>query len=398
MKKHSQYLQEIRKADFDGDLCFTTDNKILVENTKNSPTIFCVQRQAKKIIPTEKDMVASNKLSFGDSIGATTNVITAQMCKLASFDKGSREYDTLSYRILCGQLFQQESIDKAKGIIAKPMPKYWKKLVRDKEGDSLEQLAENEFQRRIAANKKPYFFIYNYDKLHSEYRKFIKQAHDSYACEFGGEFDDGYSAWKESAVSRPKKEQTFFEYYEKLLPVDESPCLVNKICWLIEKEIADTRQTRTDEAFDYTKLKAPDPLYSKNDYYAARTKLTDEYKKFRHGMKDLLYKLTNEYVHGLDRNAIIQDYINTFVAKMDVVCPNEELRCDVLLDIGYKSNVSKEFIWDVCKQQIIKNLLERHGGRVSYPVKTDGKADFTYHGIRYSMLTTIIEQSEEDFE
>lgn len=42
----------------------------------------------------------------------------------ASFHPDSEEYKLLDYRIKCGQHFQQNAIDKAKGIIAKPMPKY----------------------------------------------------------------------------------------------------------------------------------------------------------------------------------------------------------------------------------------------------------------------------------
>lgn len=86
---------------------FTTNNKVLLNNTRKLPTIFCIQRKAEKKKPTEKDIVKSNKLSFGDAIGATTNVITSQICLQASFDKESEEYKTLSYRILCGQAFQQ---------------------------------------------------------------------------------------------------------------------------------------------------------------------------------------------------------------------------------------------------------------------------------------------------
>lgn len=103
--------EALNGADCDGDLFFTTDNPILLKHTENLPAIFCVQRKGVKCIPTEADIIKSNKESFGDAIGSTTNVITSQICLQARFPKESKEYKELEYRILCGQLFQQNAID-----------------------------------------------------------------------------------------------------------------------------------------------------------------------------------------------------------------------------------------------------------------------------------------------
>ncbi len=98
-------------ADKDSDTFFTTDNKIILENTLNSPTIECVQRKAEKIIPSESDMVTANKLAFGDEIGTSTNRITGMIERQSVFDKDSEEYKMLDYRIKCGQHYQQCAID-----------------------------------------------------------------------------------------------------------------------------------------------------------------------------------------------------------------------------------------------------------------------------------------------
>jgi len=98
-------------ADKDGDLFFTTNNQILMDNTRPTLSIHCVQRKAPKIIPTEQDIVQANLLSFGDEIGATTNTITSQIDIQANFKKDSEEYKVLDYRIKCGQLYQQNAID-----------------------------------------------------------------------------------------------------------------------------------------------------------------------------------------------------------------------------------------------------------------------------------------------
>lgn len=98
-------------CDFDGDCLITTDNPVLLRNTKQLPAIICVQRKAVKSKITEELLVKANKNSFGDSIGSTTNKITAMYEVQAKFSPDSKEYKELDYRIMCGQLLQQNCID-----------------------------------------------------------------------------------------------------------------------------------------------------------------------------------------------------------------------------------------------------------------------------------------------
>lgn len=97
-------------CDFDGDLVMLTDNRILVEKLRPLPALMCAQRKAAKRISTEDDFVRSNIESFGNDIGQTTNWVTSMFEVRANFPKHSREYEILSYRIRCGQLYQQNAI------------------------------------------------------------------------------------------------------------------------------------------------------------------------------------------------------------------------------------------------------------------------------------------------
>lgn len=98
-------------CDFDGDLVMLTDNSVLVNKLKPLPTLMCAQRRATKKISTEEDFIRSNIESFGNDIGQTTNWITSMFEVRAKFPKNSKEYETLSYRIRCGQLYQQNAIN-----------------------------------------------------------------------------------------------------------------------------------------------------------------------------------------------------------------------------------------------------------------------------------------------
>ena len=106
-------------------MLFTSNNKILVDNWRYTPAIVCVQRSASKYVISDDLLRQSNKNGFGDEIGVTTNHITAMFDIQANYAPDSKEYQELDYRIQCGQLYQQAAIDRVKGIIANPMPKYW---------------------------------------------------------------------------------------------------------------------------------------------------------------------------------------------------------------------------------------------------------------------------------
>ena len=153
--------------DKDGDTNMDTDNPIIVKNTLNSPTIMCVQRKADKKVATEDDIIQANKLAFNDDIGVVTNHATSMIEVQSGFQKGTPEYETLAYRIMCSQHYQQCCIDRAKGIIAKPMPSYWYSI-RDNmpaDEDDEETRKRKEFNKKIAAANKPYFMTYVYPAL-----------------------------------------------------------------------------------------------------------------------------------------------------------------------------------------------------------------------------------------
>ena len=97
----------------------------MLKNTKNLRTIVCDQSSAPKCVPTEDDFFRFNKLSFGNEVGKITNRVTSMMEVMERFDKDSEEYKILSYRAMCGQKLQQDSIDAAKGCEVRPMALHW---------------------------------------------------------------------------------------------------------------------------------------------------------------------------------------------------------------------------------------------------------------------------------
>ena len=104
---HDTLREACNGADCDGDLAYSTNNNVMLENFRHIQTIMCVQRSANKVLVTEDGLRESNKKGFGSKVGAITNRITSMYDLLPLFDPGGKEYQVLNYRILCGQLFQQ---------------------------------------------------------------------------------------------------------------------------------------------------------------------------------------------------------------------------------------------------------------------------------------------------
>ena len=381
---------KIRDEWFDGDLFFITDNKVILENTRPLPAIECVQRRAEKKIVTTEDLVESNKGSFGDTIGSTTNRITAQIERQAGFEKGSDEYKALEYRIMCGQHYQQCSIDRAKGIIAKPMPSYWysQQLNIEKEDDDEETKAIKAFNKRICADKKPYFMIYRYPDLMREYKSYMKTERSVCLMNWGMKLEDLlYSTDK-----TPEQEE-FVEWYYKKMPVGTNSCISNKICWKIEKEFDGFVKSNPPEVeFDYTILKN-DAAYTSSEYSAVK-KVYQEFIEQAH--QRMIEK--GEIISSYDKEEFADVYevcVDKFKEQCTRICPNEDALCNIVLDLCYKSNTSKQFAWTVCGDVIIRHLLEANDYTISVPIKDDN-GDIEYCGERFSMQKIKLEGEFED--
>ena len=67
------------------------------------------------------------------------------------------------------------AIDKAKGIISKPMPEAWynRFALNYNDNDSDGERVAKEFNKTIIADKKPYFMCYIYPQEMSKYKNYI---------------------------------------------------------------------------------------------------------------------------------------------------------------------------------------------------------------------------------
>lgn len=344
-------------ADKDGDLVMLTDNRVLVDNLKELPAIMCVQRRASKKIVEEDDAVAANIASFGDEIGKTTNWITSMFEVQSHFDKDSEEYKTLEYRIMSGQLFQQNAIDKAKGIVAKPMPRYW----HDRHSISqIEDPEERHFQLSIVADKKPYFMRYIYPTLSRQYNTYIKTANRNSLREFGLTLDELIQT---SDQDRTERQNDFIRYYYNRIPVGTGDCVMNKICRRFETEFDGYLKRRKESGkFDLSILKG-DVKYSKTEF----REVNKLYNAYCSRLKQYMAHANSEHVSEEEYSSMFIELKNEFNHACDVACPNKDSLCNIIIDLCYAKNSTKKFAWDMCGSEMIENLLDKNDRILAFP-------------------------------
>lgn len=370
--------------DKDGDLVMLTDNKVLVDKLKVLPALMCVQRKAKKKIVSEEDSIQANIDSFGDDIGKTTNWITSMFDVQAQFQKGSREYEELDYRIKCGQLFQQNAIDKAKGIIAKPMPREW----HDRHSvNMIEDADTRRFYQKLVADKKPYFMRIIYPALMKQYNTYIKNTNKNAMREFQMTVDE---LMEIPASEQTERQKDFIRYYHSRMPVGNNDCVMNRICRRFEREFDGyLGRHNADTEFDYTIMKS-EVEYSRSQFNAI-SKLYESYnKRLRNYTVFASYERVDEY----DTFSRMLEMRNEFIQECTKECPDRFALCNIVLDICYQKSSTKRFAWEMCGDEIIQNLLKRNGGIISYPT-LDVDGDITFGGNRFTVMKYRLEESDE---
>lgn len=367
-------------ADYDADTFFTTNNKVLLETFEYKTTLMCLQDSVAKKCPTEEDYIKSDINGFGDSIGSVTNKATNMISLREQFPQDSEEYKRLTYRISTMMNYQQNAIDRIKGVVAKPVPKEWlnPRMFKVEDGDDEVMIRDKEINTNIAAEIKPWFFIYRYSQLKSELDKYMKYVKSNCKIRFGKSLDALCSSEVKS-----EEEKAFIYNYEKYMPVSRAPGTMNRICWRIEDEFQ-TSDVLPDVDFDCSILKS-DARYTQDEYDAIK-QLYDEYNK----NMQLFLKQKNQNEFGDDEVGFdIVHLKDIFIDECTKVCPNQEILANIVVDLCYTSNKNKTFAWDVAGEQIFNNVLKNNGFVIRYPVKNEC-GDIVFGGNAFSLHTHLI--------
>ena len=273
-----------------------------------------------------------------------------------------------------------------------PMPRFWYDYHANALPDdpTEEDVAQREFNIRILADRKPYFMRYIYPSLMKQYKTYMKNVETKCAREFRISLSDLLAIPEDELTN---KQREFIGYYRHRLPVGDGDCVMNRICRRFEEEFDGKIKLMCDEPFDYTIMKSG-----------------AEYTRYKYDRISKIYKDHSRWVHEFSKlknservnegSIPSSARLRWFRQKSTEVCSNGSELCDIILDMCYRRDSTKEFAWDVVSGNIIANLARRHGGKISFPVQDPG-GDIEFDGDRFSMMTVdcpFIDTEEELFD
>lgn len=272
---------------------------------------------------------------------------------------GSKEWDELEYRTICIQHFQQLSIDSVKGIKMTPMNTQWNNLSQclPNAQDSDEITLEKEFNKRICAYRKPFFFIYRYNTTKTQYDSYVKRVDSKLKQKYHISLDELLTS--ENLTDELLKEREIF--YNRC-PVDMSPGTVNRIAWAVDKKFNDFN-CLPQVKFDKELIKSG-VEYSGVDFYKVR----DVYDEYKASIVNLVKKTKTDEVTEEEDGAADKSIIDLiFKGRFYEVCSNEKVLCDILIDLLYDKPNAKGVVWDMCGDVIVDNLLYKANYIIEYP-------------------------------
>lgn len=270
--------------------------------------------------------------------------------------------------------------DKAKGIIAKSVPREWYDRHSAVE---IEDSDRKDFYLKIIADKKPYFFRYIYPNTDKEYTDFVKNTAKKCIREFSVKID---CLLNTNANALTDEQKEFLRYYDMRMPVGTNGCVMNRICRRFEDEFdGKVAKSPGGAKFDYSILKSG-AVFTKAQFDAVQ----HLYDDFNRRVRDYIVFAKRERVdddEAAERSRLMYE---EFRAACDAECPNPEVLCDIVLDICYSKNSTKRFAWTMCGKEIIDNLLRKNGFKIRFPVK-DENGDIEYGGEKFSMQEKKLE-------
>ena len=139
--KYFEYLQDVYCVDGcslineslcgfdqDGDTIQLVSTDVIVRNVKDLLPIKCAGINGKKVVCTEKELIASAKLCVGNSIpniGAEINKASSMFCKMNEYEENTPQRLEMERRLIQAVKITQSVIDAKKSSKCFKYPKEW---------------------------------------------------------------------------------------------------------------------------------------------------------------------------------------------------------------------------------------------------------------------------------
>ena len=207
--------------------------------------------------------------------------------------------------------------------------------------------ADDRYKQSICSYRKPYFMIYIYDETKRDYKNYIKESNDKCKLIYNCSIQDLYN--NKDILSDEQKE--FLFWFEFKMPVGIGECSMNKICRYVESQLDGYKsQLHRNSNFDYNELKVKRRCTEEH-----RQSLRELEQEYRECVRE--YKTQKHFDKG-ESNKNRKFLYKKFHEEAMNICPNDDERLNIILDITYGYNGNKQFCWDTIGDLICKRLEE----------------------------------------
>lgn len=262
------------------------------------------------------------------------------------------------------------------------MPRYWHDRHSIGNAD-----CDRELNYAIVADRKPYFMTYIYPELRHEYNRNSKQVNDQVEMLFRMPLEQMRAL---PFCKLTEEQQRYLYYLDESLNVGTGNCVVNRVCRLIEDTFAGCLSRQNQNAsFDSSIMKSG-RQYSNRMYYL----LKEEFDEYNEKMQNIAIRRNIDRQAKQDCSADVIMINSEFRSRAQIICPDEDRLCDILVDLCYKSSSTKKYLWAVCPDMVIRNLLNKNDNLISFPTLSED-GDILYNGMTFEVKTVKVERKDD---
>jgi len=381
-------------ADFDGDICATTSNKVMIKGVfKNELTVSYDPPKPNKIVFTEDDLYYADLFSFGSIIGSITNKGSIAYTMLPvieeEYGRDSEEVKLIISRLQQCCKAQSAQIDKAKiGREVKGIPDDWIKYKVpsiDSNGEVLntdEELDLIQIHNHTLLTKKPYFFKYLYDDTKRTYSNYINTVNMNCKNKFFMTTNE-----LENLKRQTIEQKEFIENYYRYMPVTISDSPMNVLCRYIESINFDIKaKLKTDGNNNIYKLYLNNKFEFNQDLYNKVIQVIDDSLKSARYIWASAKNNKKDYNNEEKETTPYPLYAEILGSKLNELNSNiyELTNYVVKYFYEYKPSSNKDILWSVYGKYIYHNLKQKNNNICYFPFPDDN-GDIIYLGKKYSL-------------
>ncbi len=377
---YDEYTLRFAGSDFDYDILATTSEPIIIQSTYSDdlPVLYQAPKP-NKVVLSERDLQLADKFTFGSIIGRITNCATIIRTLMDNFSSDTKEYNILLNRMRMACKMQSAQIDKAKiGKPVKGIPNIWNRYNEIENTDSEEIKCRKALNNSLLCNKYPYFFIYLYNHVRKDYKKWRQDYELSTKARWGITLKEVLCLEK-----RSREQDEFIKRYYKHCPVIDNNSAMNVLSHYMENVSKDIKfNVKAEGNINFIDLYKREGNTFDKAFYMGVSSIVDELRGVLKGLIKSHEK--NKYDDGLN-NDVVNIY-TLYRNKLFCLDSNTYKIVNCLVDLFYKDkvNYNKDILFAMFGKEIFENIIYNTGGTIEYPIE-DENGRINYLGKKYKI-------------